>query len=302
MWADETVERLAAGEVDPTVVGALATAALGAWRRGDLARARELGERAIGLDTGPQVAPGSRFAREALRSASGLGGDQLTALVHRDAALALAREAGDSVHEAHAHVLGALALGYMGRLDEAAEDISTARRLLDGADNPSTRAMCAYVAGENLVEVAPELALEHLRESQAIALDVGNDFVAAIAGVSAVSCAARIGDPVAVLGQYRDVISSFRRGGTWPQLWTTLRALVESLTRAGHDEDAAVLLGAVRAAASGSPIRGADAARLASVESTLRSRLGDARFEHLLADGAALSDDDAVARAIAMVG
>ena len=33
-WADETIEHLPDG--DPTVVGALATAALGAWRRGDL--------------------------------------------------------------------------------------------------------------------------------------------------------------------------------------------------------------------------------------------------------------------------
>ena len=183
--------------------------------------------------------------------------------MHRDAVLTLARQAGDVVHEAQAHALGALALGYLGRLEEAEEDLATARRLLDVVDNPSMRAMCAYVAGEMLVETAPDRALGHLQDSRAIALEVGNDFVAGIAGVSAVSCAARIGDPSIAIGQYRDVISSFRRGGTWPQLWTTVRTLVEVLTRTERDTDAALLLGAVLVTGSGSPIRGADAERLA---------------------------------------
>ena len=73
VWADETVEYLDAD--DPSAVGALATASLGAWRRGDLARSRQLGERALALDP----APGTRFARTALRSAAGLAGDQLAA-------------------------------------------------------------------------------------------------------------------------------------------------------------------------------------------------------------------------------
>ena len=298
-WADETIEDLPDG--DPTVVGALATAALGAWRRGDLARSRQLGERAIALDTSPQPAPGARFARTALRSAAGLAGDQLSALEHRDGVLALAREAGDTVHEAQAHVLAALALGYLGRLDEGVEELAAARRLLDAVDNPSMRAMCAYVAGEMLVESAPARALEHLEESRRIALDIGNDFVAAIAGASAVSCAARVGDPAVALGQYRDVISTFRRGGAWAQLWTTLRTLVHTLTKVGSDVEAAVLLGAVHATSSGAPIRGADAERLSTVEATLRARLGVPQYETLLAQGAALGDEAAVARAMAAV-
>ena len=294
-WADQTIEHLPDG--DPTVVGALATAALGAWRRGDLTRSRQLGERAIAR--GP--APGTRFAWTALRSAAGLAGDQLGALEHRDVVVALAREAGDAVHEAQGHVLGALALGYLGRLDEAAEEVDAARQLLDAADNPSIRAMCAYVAGEMLVEAAPDRALAHLQESRTIAHEVGNDFVAAIAGASAVSCAARVGDPAVALGEYRDVISSFRRGGAWPQLWTTLRTLVHTLTMVGSDVDAAVLLGAVRSTGSGAPIRGPDAERLSAVDATLRERLGAPRYEALLAEGEALGDEAAVVRAIAAV-
>ena len=208
---------------------------------------------------------------------------------------------GDTVHEAHTHALGALALGYLGRIDEAGEELSTAGRLLDRVDNPTTRAMCAYVAGEMLVDVAPAEALVHLHESTTIAGAVGNDFVAAIAGVSAVSCAARVGDPRAALGQYRDVISLFRRVGVWTQLWTALRTLVEALARAGRDADAAVLLGAVRATGSGAPIRGADAERLADVDAMLRARLGATTFERLLAEGAVLGDDAAVARAMEAV-
>ena len=176
-----------------------------------------------------------------------------------------------------------------------------ARQLLDAADNPSIRAMCAYVAGEMLVEAAPDRALAHLQESRAIAHEVGNDFVAAIAGTSAVSSAARVGDPVVALGEYRDVISSFRRGGAWPQLWTTLRTLVETLSRVGSDGDAAVILGAVRATGSGAPIRGADAERLGAVEAALRARLGGPRYEALFAEGDALGDEAAVTRALAAV-
>ena len=300
-WADATVERLTADEAEPSAVGALATAALGACRRGDLDRACRLGERAVALDRGRDPSPGARFARTALRSALGLAGDQLGALEQRDAVVALARLAGDTVHEAHAHALGALALGYLGRRADAEDDLDAARRLLDVADNPSVRAMCAYVSGEVLVETAPAEALDHLRESRAIAAAAGNDFIAAIAGVSAVSSATRLGDPAVTIGQYRDVIASFRRGGVWPQLWTTLRTLVEALARAGRDDDAAVLLGAVRATASGAPIRGADAERLATVEASLADRLGPEQFGVLLAEGAALGDEAAVARALAAV-
>jgi predicted ATPase/DNA-binding SARP family transcriptional activator len=298
-WADDTIEHLDEG--DPTAVGALATAALGAWRRGDLASARQLGERALALDTGAQPAPGARFAREALRSAAGLAGDQRTALEHRDAAQSLARQAGDTVHEAHTHALGALALGYLGRLEEAAAELAAAQRLLDAAGNPTTQAMCAYVNGEMLVEASPAEALEHLLESRRLAREVGNDFVVGIAGVSAVSCAARLGDPAGALGEFRDVIATFRRGGAWPQLWTTLRALVRTLASAGRDTDAAILLGAVRATGSGAPIHGGDAEHLREVATTLRARLGAARYEALLAEGAALGDEAAVARAIAAV-
>ena len=55
------------------------------------------------------------------------------------------------------------------------------------------------------------------------------------------------------------------------------------------------------ATGSGAPIRGADAERLRAVEATLRARLGGPRYEALLAEGAALGDEAAVARAIAAV-
>jgi hypothetical protein len=152
-----------------------------------------------------------------------------------------------------------------------------------------------------LVEAEPAQALEHLLESRRIAHEVGNDFVVGIAGASAVSCAARLGDPAAALGEFRDVISTFRRSGAWPQLWTTLRALVRTLASVGRDTDAAMLLGAVRATGSGAPIRGGDAEHLREVAATLRERLGTPRYEALLAEGAALGDEAAVARAIAAV-
>jgi predicted ATPase len=150
-WADQTVEHFAdAGQ--PPLTGAFATAALGAWRRGDLTRARTLALR--GIETAPPDDPTSaRFAWEALRTIEGLQGNYKQALACHQQALALARQVGDRCHEAHEHIVGALALGYLGKIDQAQTELDAATRLLDASDYPSVRALCDYAAGEILVAV-----------------------------------------------------------------------------------------------------------------------------------------------------
>ncbi len=297
-WADRTVERLAdLGEGRrPWASGAYATAALGSWRRGDLQQARALATRGIAL--GADDPESARFAWEALRSAELLLGNHEAALAARDHALALARSIGDVVHEAHAHVAGALALGYLGRLDEATTDLAAATKLLDVSDNPTARSFHDYVAGEIRLDSAPDEALPLLRRSSEIARRVGNRFMSGIAGASLVSCAARVGDATTAIGGFAEVIDHLHRGAAWPQLWTMVRALIETLTRVGQYEDAAVLLGALRASERAPAIRGADATRMRDVTGELRTQLGTEQCAQLEARGADLGDEQAMTFAL----
>jgi hypothetical protein len=129
--------------------------------------------------------------------------------------------------------------------------------------------------------------LPYLRRSVAAARRIGNRTIAGVAGLSAISCEARVGDPDEALFQYGELIDHWHREGAWNMQWTTLRTLVELLTRLGRDAEAALLYGAMTASATASPLAGADAARIA---------------EAMRARGAALSDSEAVAFALECVG
>jgi tetratricopeptide (TPR) repeat protein len=300
-WADETVERFAGpplGDEAAVQSRAHATAAIGAWRRGELDRAKAIARRGVDLASAddPTVA---RFAWDSLRSAEALSGRYEPAIAARDRAMSLARQAGDTVFEAHSRIAGALALGYLGAFDAATDELAEAASLLDMIDNPTTRAFADYVAGEIRIDPAPAEAIALLRRSRDTALAVGNRFIAGIAGASAVSCAARHGDAAAAIDEYPDLIEHFHRVGVWAQLWTMIRALIETLTRVGRHEPAAVLYGALSATDAASPIIGPDAGRLADTVSELRTRLGDDAFERLTAEGAVLGDEGAAAYAIA---
>ena len=299
-WADDTVARFAATG-DRHLPGAYATAAVGAWRRADFDRARALAERGIELAAAAGDPAAARFAWEALRSTELLAGNYERSLACRDEAMALARAAGDPVHEVHAHAVGAVARGYLGKVDDAAGELAAARELLDRSGNPTARALCDYVAGENRLDLAPREAIPFLQRSRDTARQVGNRFVASVAGLSAVSCAARLGDPTTTIAEYAELIEYFHRAGAWTQLWTAIRALIETLTRLGHDEPAVLLYGALGATGTGAPITGADARRLAEATAVLRARLGDETFTRLQDEGAGWGDERTAAYTLRLV-
>jgi tetratricopeptide (TPR) repeat protein len=295
-WADETVVRCTDASL-AGLPGTHATAALGWWRRGDLARAQTTAERGIDL-AGDDDPVSARFAWEALRSTVALAGDYERALECRERTLVLAVAAGDPVHEAHARTAGALALGYLGRLDEAVADIERATALLAVHPNPTELAFADYVAGEVRLEVSPAEALPLLERARDRALQAGNRFIASIAGASAASCAARAGEAGRALAGFGSVIDTFHRSAAWPQLWTTVRSLAEALVLLERYEQAAVLLGALEGAGARPEIRGADLPRLARTRAALVAALGPDRSSALIAEGAALDDERAVRRAL----
>jgi predicted ATPase/DNA-binding SARP family transcriptional activator len=292
-WATATVER-AGEDVGPIVATAFATAALGAARRGDMTQARALAER--GTAAGG-THPSTRFAWEALSSTEMMSGDYPRAVVCQQRAYELAGQAGDPTHQARERAARALAFGYLGEFDAADAELAAATELIRSSGNPSMHAFCTYVAGELRLDVEPAAALPLLERARGLARHLGNRYLVAIAGVSAVSCAARIGHPAHSLGDYAELLEYFDRTGSRAQQWTTVRTLVEILTRQGTDEPALTLYGALTASPSAPPLIGLDAARLEQAVATLKTRLGAQRYDQLLATGAALGDDAAIAYA-----
>jgi predicted ATPase/DNA-binding SARP family transcriptional activator len=293
-WAATTVARVR-DETTPWLAAAYATAALGACRRGDMSEARALAGRGIAAAASEPTA--ARFAWEALSSAEMMTGNYERTLACQQHALDLARLAGDITQQAREHGARAVALGYLGQLDNADGELTTATTLAATARNPTVQAFCDYVGGEIRIDTDPAKALPLLERARDIGRLVGNRYLSAIAGVSAVSCAARIGNPAQAVGGYTELLDYFDRTGSRAQQWTTIRTLIETLTRLGRDEDAAILHGALSASLSALPLIGADAIRMHDAVTTLGARLGQDRFQQLSAHGAALDDDAAIAYA-----
>jgi alkylhydroperoxidase family enzyme len=80
-----------------------------------------------------------------------------------------------------------------------------------------------------------------------------------------------------------------------------MRIVVELLTRLEEYEAAAVIHGALRASRTAIQPTGADAESLRTAITTVAERLGDSRFATATTRGGAMSDDEAVAYAMAAI-
>jgi hypothetical protein len=217
-----------------------------------------------------------------------MSGNYQRTLSCQQRAFVLAGQAGDTTHQARELAARALALGYLGQLDTAELELAAATELLGSTANPSMQAFCSYVAGELRLDVDPAAALSLLERAR---------YLVAIAGVSAVSCLARIDHPAHTLADYAELLDYFDTTGSRAQQWTTIRTLIETLTRERADEPAATLYGALMASPSAPPLIGSDATRMEAAVRALRTRLGDHRCNELISAGAALGDEAAIASA-----
>ena len=291
-WAAAAVAVVPSTGAEAALAAACATATLGACRRGDMAMARALADRGIAAD--PVRA---RFVWEALSSGETMSGNYERALDCQQHALDLARLAGDTAQHARELAARAVVLGYAGDTDAARAELAAATEMAATARCPTVQAFCDYGGGEIRIDTDPVEALSLLERARTTARAVGNRYLAAIAGVSSVSCAARAGDPDDALGGFAPLLDYFDRTGSPAQQWTTIRSLIETLSLVGRDEAAAILYGALAASPNALPLIGTDAARIDGVVTTLEARLGRSRFERLAAEGAGLGDEAALAYA-----
>ena len=285
-WAEAACAAAAPGH--PSLPAVLALAAHGAWRRGDLARAARLAERATQTEGSAQA---MALAFLAFAEIPFLEGRREEAIARYRVASAAARTAEDTFFELLAEADIAVARAYSGDAAAvAAADEVCARA--EALDAPLMVAYASFMAGETRLEHSPQEALPLLRRAVKLARSAGDRFTTVAAGLSATSVEVRHGDPEAALADLAGLLDEWQRAGAWNPTWLTLRLCIDVFVWLGEHESAAQLLGAMHASNTASPAYGADAKRIARAETTLCSAL--ASYDALVSKGAALGDDGAV--------
>lgn len=282
----------------PTAATLLAYHAHTLWQRGRLDDAEREARRAVALADAAGDPAAARDAHEALANVCMFRGDLQAGRDHARTARTLAHAANDPDTAVAALVDLAILCAY--GADHAASAGCEAELAALVADTGSAtgRAYLAYARGECGAERGDPDAAGHLRAAVRIADDAGLWFIAGIARHTLITTAARAHpDPVAALPTFAPLLDHWYRLGAWTQLWIALRALAETLSRAGRHLDVAVLLGAHHASRWASRPFGPDAARVRAVEAAARAALGPAEFAAGYSRGSTLGDAEAVAMA-----
>jgi predicted ATPase/DNA-binding SARP family transcriptional activator len=293
-WTERALA-LPAAPAHPAYPAALATAARGATRRGDLDRTRRYAEAALA-----EAEPSSLtviWALHALATAALYEGRLGDALAPLDRATALADELGEDYYRAMTELLRVLVYLYRG---DAGAAVVYARELSEAAErsgNHAMRAWALYGHGEALLDTDPAEAAALLEQAveAAGAVDVRVPEGAAL--LSLASLCGRRGEVARALALFRDTIHHWRRLGDWTHQLTTLRNLVELLARVHVDEQVAALHGGVTAADP--PSFGAEAERLEAAWVQLEQQLGADRARDAAARGRHLTAAEMIDEALA---
>jgi hypothetical protein len=293
----EDTLRATASVVHPLRARLLGLYAQTGWQRGDLDAAERYAREAIALGRTAGDPGAARDGHEALSNVLSFRGDLDAARRHGAVAVDLARTAGDTDVELLALADLTIQSAYAGDDPAAAAHEAELAALVDRTGSATGRAWLAYARGERRAERGEPDAADHLQEAVSVAEAAGHWFIAGIARHTLLTSAARdAADPGTVLPTFGRLIDHWHGYGAWTQLWIALRALVETLSRAGRHRDVAVLLGALSVSRRASPPFGADSRRARDVEAATRAALGP-DYAALYARGAALGDTGAVALA-----
>jgi predicted ATPase/DNA-binding SARP family transcriptional activator len=297
-WAEEalTLPDATTAPVAPLLFACAATAA---WVRGDLPAAAGLASRATAYDRADDRARTLALAVQA--DVTFFEGELEAAARSFRTSARLARAGGDPDSEANGLAGAALALAYRGRTEEAIAAADEAYRRAVPA-GPAVRAFARYVQGECRAEGDPDVAVELLEHAVALARASDAWFVEGVALVTAASLRGRGRDPASALPAYGALVQRWRRSGSWPQQWTTLRNLAELLVRLGDVEPAVHILAAASAeAAAASASYGTEADRSQQALATARAHLGETAFKRAWSRGETTPGNEIVDLALATI-
>jgi hypothetical protein len=190
---------------------------------------------------------------------------------------------------------------YAGRMESArrrAADL-VARREATGA--PSLRSFAAIASATILHRDDPDGALADLRRAIALAREGRSLITERIALSEAAALAAQARDPEDALGAIADALGAWQRDGLWRMEWGTLHSLMEMLARLGRHRDLLVLDAARRASLTAPPLVGDQRERLASAVERAATVLGEGPAAAARDQGRAMTGDQAVAFARALL-
>lgn len=194
-----------------------------------------------------------------------------------------------------------LALCYAGDAETAAVMIARHRALAEVADSDTYRAFATYMAAEHhLLGGDVEAATAALSESSELAWSVDARFVWGIASTVLASILVRH-RPADARRHLPILIERWRRSATWPQLWTTLRLVAESIRAGGHADVALLVLAAADCDPAAPTLVGDDLARVGALHTSLRDELGPAA-DAIIAAAAVIDRSAVLDRAIAALG
>ena len=278
-WAQELVDRYPSDQDVP--LAAHAALAADASNRGDYERAARHATPAQDSDD-PRVAAS---AHDTLANVGMYTGDVDATLRHGSSLIAIGERTGDS----SIRIAGALGVILAHLYGERHDDAGEALGLLEtgAALSPTSAAWAAYAHAEVLAatEREPE-AIERFDRAVELGTSVGSRFVVSVAQVSTLAALTRTGDTEAAMAAFVPVLAHYRRTRSLTHGITALRNLIGLLVRAGDDEPAMVLLGAL----SNPDVKstyGIESERLVSARETVVERVGAGPVEAWLAEGAA---------------
>ena len=180
----------------------------------------------------------------------------------------------------------------------AAHDGDALDSLATAVGAPSILGSSAYLHGERLAESDPMAATRSLTDAVAAAEEVDERF-AGVARHTLMTTAVRMDEAGHAVTSFASLLDPWNGSGAWTQLWLTMRALIEALSRDGRHHEAAVLLGAHATSRSAPAVFGADARRLDAAVAVAAARQGlGAAFDASWAEGVALDEQPAITLAI----
>ncbi|WP_236790625.1 BTAD domain-containing putative transcriptional regulator [Amycolatopsis sp. GM8] len=289
-WA-ETGAAAAAGTHARYLPDALASAAVGAVFRGDLAAARAAARTATEAARAQPAVHAWRLPEAAGEIAIHGGSPEQAAHDYR-AAYVLSMEAGAFLDATwNAASVGA-ALAYSGNTAEATRAARQADTAAAASGAPSALAIASWVAGEIAADTDPDEARSRLQLAAEHAETAGNRLVGGLIEVSLATLYGRNENPAAALRHYQRVIGMWQRAESWTPQWVTMRTLVDLLMRVGAWHDAAILHAAVRSADAATPAYGADDRLLRQAAARLRQHLRHTELNQCTRTGARMTASD----------
>ena len=205
--------------------------------------------------------------------------------------------AGEHVQSLMTRMSVCQAMSYAGRTTEAAARMRELLASAQAIDNPTAISWAHYVTGETLSRSDPAAAIAAYRSSAEQGRRSDNRLFVMLAHSARVTLVAHEGEPGEALRELDSVLGQWSDLRNEAAVWGVLAVLVALLMRVGHLREAAILATVVRENRDRQPLWERNEPALLACLAQAEERFGAEEAQHLVATGAGMPADAAVAHA-----